>query len=171
MIKSLVTQRGTATTQQRRRPVSAEEREAIIVACVEGKTQAAIAQELGRSEHTVRTVLRSEYGQQRKDELLNEVKEAAVTRLRRSAVRAADSWIKQLELADGGERANHLPAKELLTHCGVLDVAAPKKDEKTQIVIQIGGAGIPDEPVEWDEVDEADPVPQLPAPSDEQSTT
>ena len=148
MVKSLITQRDTAKTPQRRRPVSAEEREAIIVACVEGRTQAEIARELARSEHTIRSVLRSEYGRQRRDELLNEVKDAAVTRLRRSAVRAADSWIRQLALADAGERANHLPAKELLTHTGVLDVASPTKDEKTQIIIQIGGAGIPDEPVE-----------------------
>ena len=151
--------------------MSAEEREAIIVACVEGKTQAEIARTLGRSEHTVRTTLRSEYGRQRKGELLNEVKEAAVTRLRRSAVRAADSWIKQLALADAGERANHLPAKELLTHTGVLDVAAPNVDRSTQVLIQIGGKGIPEEPIEADVVEEHDPAPQLPPPSDERPTT
>ena len=172
MIKSLVTQRDKPKTPQRRRLVSAEEREATIVACVEGKTQAEIAKTLGRSEHTVRTALRSEYGQQRKDELLNEVKDAAVTRLRRSAVRAADSWIRQLDLADAGEKAQHLPAKELLTHTGVLDVAAPTKDEKTQIIIQIGGAGIPEEPIiEVEDVDELEPVAQLPALPDEQTTT
>ena len=150
--------------------MSAEEREAIIVASVEGKTQAEIALELQRSEHTVRTVLRSEYGQQRKDELLDAVRDAAVNRLRQSAVKAADSWIKQLELANDGQRANHLPAKELLTHTGVLDVAAPKKDDKPQITFHIG-ADLPDIPVVPVLGEEPDPVAQLPARPDEEPTS
>ena len=118
----------------------------MVVACVEGKTMAEIARELERSEHTIRTVLRSEYGQKRKGELLDAVKEAAVSRLRMSAVKAADSWIKQLENANRGERAQHLPAKELLTHLKILDVAAPNVDKSTKLVIQIGGPGPEVEP-------------------------
>ena len=60
-------------------------------------------------------------------------------KLRRAARRAAESWLKQLELVDEGQRGNHLPAKDLLTHTGVLDVAAPKKEAADHIVIQIGG--------------------------------
>ncbi len=46
-----------------------------------------------------------------------------------------------------GKRANHLPAKDLLTHTGVLDIPSPKKDDKPQITIQIGGSPDGIEPI------------------------
>ena len=46
-----------------------------------------------------------------------------------------------------GKRANHLPAKDLLTHTGVLDIPPPKKDDKPQITIQIGGSPDGIEPI------------------------
>ena len=86
------------------------------MAWVEGKKQSDIAEQFGRSVHTIRTVLRSDYGRRRTEEQLNEFRDAAARRLRANAGRAVDSWIRQLELADEGKRANHLPAKDLLTH-------------------------------------------------------
>ena len=81
----------------------------------------------------------------RKDESLDAILRAARGKL---AERAAESWVRQLELADDGLRANHLPAKDLLTRTGVIDVAAPKKDTAHQITVQIGGLTLDDLEVE-----------------------
>ena len=129
---------------KRRRAVSAKDREAIIVASIEGQSQPEIAEKFGRSAHTVRAVLRSEAGQKRKAELVQDIARAARATLRRAVGRAAKSWIKQLELADEGQRANHAPAKDLLTHVGVIGVPAPKKKAADEIVIQIGGVSTDD---------------------------
>ena len=73
-------------------------------------------------------------------------------------MRAAESWVRQLELVDEGQRGNHLVARDLLTHTGVLDVAAPKKGAADHIVVQIGGLSTGDfVPVE---APETDPAPQ-----------
>jgi hypothetical protein len=105
--------------------------------------------------------LRSDYGRQRTEEQLNEFRDAAARRLRANAGRAVDSWIRQLELADEGKRANHLPAKDLLTHTGVLDVPSPKKNEKPQITIRIGGST---DDIVFDTVEAEEPLPaELPA--------
>ena len=74
----------------------------------------------------------------RKDEILDAIGQAARAKLARAAVRAADSWVKQLELVDDGQRGNHLPAKDLLTHTGVLDIPRPNVEQSTEIIIQIG---------------------------------
>ena len=58
--------------------------------------------------------------------------------------RAVKSWKKQLELADQGKKAQHLPAKELLTHAGAVEVAAPNTDRRTQVLIQIGSEAAED---------------------------
>ena len=118
--------RSATPTPKRRQPVGAAVREAIITAGVEGKTQAEIAEVFDRSPHTIRTVLRSEYGQKRKAELQQEMAQVAVNKLRRNVDKAADSWIRQLDLSMEGQRANHLPAKDLLTHLKVLDVPLPR---------------------------------------------
>ena len=137
------------------RQVSAKEREAIIVASIEGLSQPQIATAFGRSLHTVRGLLRSEAGKKRTAELLREIADAARSTLRRAARRAARSWVRQLELVDQGQRGNHLPARDLLTHVGVLDVPAPKRDTADHIVIQIGGVSTDDfVPVEAPETTE-----------------
>ena len=82
------------------------------------------------------------------DEILDAIFRAARGKLARAAERAAESWIRQLELANDGLRANHLPAKDLLTHTGIIDVAAPKKDTADQITVQIGGLTLDDLEVE-----------------------
>ena len=129
---------------KRRRAVGAKEREAIIVASIEGQSQPQIAEKFGRSPHTVRAILRSEAGKKRTAELLQEIAHAARSTLCRAARRAAESWVRQLELVDEGQRGNHLPARDLLTHVGVLDVPAPNKDAADHIVIQIGGVSTDD---------------------------
>lgn len=144
---------------KRRQPVSAAVREAIITASVEGKTQVEIAEAFDRSPHTIRTVLRSEYGQTRKAELQQEMARVAVDKLRRNVDKAADSWIRQLELSMDGRRANHLPAKDLLTHLKVLDVPSPRSNEKTEITIQIGGSS---DDIVADTVGAAEPEPAQP---------
>ena len=55
-------------------------------------------------------------------------------------------------------QSQHLPARDLLTHTGVLDVAAPKKEAADHIVIQIGG--LSDADFVPDEAPETDPAPQ-----------
>ena len=124
---------------KRRRAVGAKEKEAIIVASIEGRSQPEIAKAFGRSPHTVRAILRSEAGKQRTAELLQEIAHAARSKLCRAARRAAESWVKQLELVDEGQRGNHLVARDLLTHVGVLGVPAPRKETPDQIVVQVGG--------------------------------
>ena len=124
--------------------MSAKEREAIIVASIKGKSQPEIAEKFGRSAHTVRAILRSEAGQKRTAELVQDIARAAQAILCRSVGLAAKSWIKQLELADEGQRANHAPAKDLLTHVGVIGVPAPKKKAADEIVIQTGGVSTDD---------------------------
>jgi transcriptional regulator with XRE-family HTH domain len=123
---------------KRRRAVAAKEREAIIVASIEGLSQPEIAEKFGRSPHTVRAILRSEAGKKRTAELLQDAANAARSILCRSVGRAAKSWLKQLELVDEGKRGNHLPSRDLLTHVGVIGVPAPKKKAEDQITIQIG---------------------------------
>ena len=124
--------------------MGAQEREAIIVASIEGRSQPEIAEKFGRSPHTMRAILRSEAGKKRTAELLQEAAHAARSILCRSVGRAAESWLKQIELVDEGQRGNHLPARDLLTHVGVIDVAAPKKRAADQIVVQIGGVSTDD---------------------------
>ena len=124
--------------------MGAQEREAIIVASIEGRSQPEIAKTFGRSLHTVRAILRSEAGKTRTAELHREIADAARSKLCRAAKRAAESWLKQIELVDEGQRGNHLPARDLLTHTGVLNVAAPKKQAADQIVVQIGGVSTDD---------------------------
>ena len=52
--------------------------------------------------------------------------------------RAVDSWAQQLALADDAKRANHQPAKDWLTHAGVVGIPSPKKDTTPEIVIEFG---------------------------------
>ena len=152
MDKIVSIQRDKVERPPKRRAVGAKEREAIIVASIEGQSQPEIAEKFGRSPHTVRAILRSEAGKKRTAELLQEIAHAARSTLCRAARRAARSWVRQLELVDEGQRGNHLPARDLLTHVGVLDVPAPKKGEADHIVIQIGGLStddfVPDEAAE-----------------------
>ena len=44
-------------------------------------------------------------------------------------------------LAADPDLASALDEHQLLTHTGVLDVAAPNVDKSTKVLIQIGGAG------------------------------
>ena len=141
--------------------VAPAEKEAIYLArFAEGKSVTQLAEEFKRDRNTISRVLGTKEAAERCEQILDAIGQEAKAKLRRAAGRAADSWITQLENANRGERAQHLPAKELLTHSGVLDVAAPNVDRSTQVLIQIGGKGIPEEPVE---VEEPDPVAQLPA--------
>ncbi len=156
---------------KRRRAVAAKEREAIIVASIEGQSQPEIAEKFGRSPHTVRAILRSEAGKKRTAELLQDAANAARSILCRSVGRAAKSWLKQLELVDGGQRGNHLPARDLLTHVGVLDVPAPKKEAADHIVIQIGGVSTDDfVPTEAPEPDPATAPRQITIGPDDDTT-
>ncbi len=56
--------------------------------------------------------------------------------------------MKQLELVDHGRRGNHLPATDLLTHTGVLNVAAPKGRAADKIVVRLGCGSDADIPIE-----------------------
>ena len=132
-----------------------------------GKTYGEIGEELGRSPHTVRNVLRSAYGRELYTESLKNLREHIMHRLTMLGPRALESWQRQLELADEGNPANHKPARDILTHSGVLQVPSPKRERKIEYKVQFGS----DVSVEADVVEEHDPAPQLPALLDEQTTT
>jgi len=132
---------------QRRRPVELADRERMIAASLEGRSVGDIAKELGRSEHTVRNVLRSPEAVARKEQLAQDIRDVVRLKLLRAADRAVDSWMKQLDHADAGTKAQHLPARDLLTHTGVLDIPSPKKDDKPQVTIIIGGSSDDIEPI------------------------
>ena len=106
MDKIVSIQRDKVERPPKRRAVGAKEREAIIVASIEGQSQPEIAEKFGRSPHTVRAILRSEVGKKRTAELLSEIAHAARSTLCRAARRAAESWVRQLELVGRG------PARE-----------------------------------------------------------
>ncbi len=121
-----------------RRPVSPAVRAQIIELASLGNTHNEIAKQLGRSQHTVRGVLRTPEARQHREQLRKAVAEEARRRMIAGAGRAVDSWAQQLELADDAQRANHLPAKDWLTHAGVVGIPSPKKDATPEIVIEFG---------------------------------
>ena len=122
----------------RRRPVSAAVREQIIELASLGKTHSEIAKQLGRSQHTIRGVLRTPEARQHREKLRQAMAEAVRCRMIAGAERAVDSWAQQLELANDAQRANHLPAKDWLTHAGVVGIPSPKKDATPEVVIEFG---------------------------------
>ena len=132
----------------------AEKEDLYLAAFAEGRSIQEMAADFKRDRNTLARLLKTPEALQRKKEILDAITQAARGKLARAAERAAESWIRQLELADEGLRANHAPAKDLLTHTGVLDVAAPKRDTADHIVIQIGGLStddfVPDEAPEPD---------------------
>ena len=144
MPKPLTTQPDTIRHKHkktaRRRPVSPAVREQIIQLASLGKTHAEIAKQLGRSQHTVRGVLRTPEARQHREELRQAMAEEVRRRMIAGANRAVDSWAEQLKLADDAKRANHMPAKDWLTHAGVVGIPSPKKDTTPEIVIEFGCA-------------------------------
>jgi len=116
-----------------------EEREVIFdMVFVRGVSIASTAETVGRDWRTVNRVVNSPQGIERLKEIEEIHRTNAKRVLTRAATKAAESWEKQLELANQGKKAQHLPAKELLTHIKALEVAAPNQDKGTQILIQIG---------------------------------
>jgi DNA-binding NarL/FixJ family response regulator len=103
-----------------------------------GKTQIQIAKTLGCHLNTVKHHIHSKEGREMEKKIQERMGRAARGRLARAAEEAADSWIQQLENANTGARAQHLPARDLLTHIGAIDIAVPNTAKGTQILIQIG---------------------------------
>ena len=135
------------TKRQRAQPfrvAPAEKEDLYLAAFAEGRSIQEMAVDFKRDRNTIARALKTPEALKRKDEILDAIGQEARAKLARAAKRAAESWVKQLELVDDGQRGNHLPAKDLLTHTGVLDVAAPKKDTADHIVIQIGGVTLDD---------------------------
>ena len=116
-----------------------ERQDLFIEAFAHGKSITQLAEEFDRDRNTIARVLKTPEALKRKDEILEAIGQAARAKLARAPVRAADSWVKQLELVDDGQRGNHLPAKDLLTHTGVIDIPRPNVEQSTEIIIQIGG--------------------------------
>ena len=131
----------------------------MIAASLEGHTIAQIAEQLGRSEHTVRNVLRSPAAVARKEQLAQDVRDWVRLRLLRAADKAVNSWIKQLDHADAGVKAQHRPAMDLLIAAGVISRPGRAKKEKPEVIVQVYQ---PPTPVAI-EVDDASPVAELPA--------
>ena len=142
MPKALTTQPDTIRHKPkkaaRRRPVSPAVREQIIELASLGKTHSEIATQLGRSQYTVRGVLRTPEARQHREELRKAMADEVRRRMIAGAERAVDSWAQQLELANDAKRANHMPAKDWLTHAGVVGIPSPKKDATPEIVIEFG---------------------------------
>ncbi len=135
------------TKRQRAQPfrvAPAEKEDLYLAAFAEGRSIQEMAVDFKRDRNTIARALKTPEALKRKNEILDAIGPEARAKLARSAKRAAESWVKQLELVDDGQRGNHLVARDLLTHTGVLDVAAPKKDTADHIVIQIGGVSLDD---------------------------
>jgi hypothetical protein len=105
----------------------------------EGKSIRKISEEARRDFLTVSRHLNKPESLKREKEIHDMIAKEARGYLARNVRRAAQSWVKQLDLVDEGKRGNHLPARDLLTHTGVVDIAVPNQDRGTQILIQIGG--------------------------------
>lgn len=88
--------------------------------------------------HTLARVLGTKEASERREQILDAIGQEAKNKLRRAAGRAADSWLKQLDLVDQGQRGDHRPAKDLLTHLNVVDVPKPVVEEKSRMLIWIG---------------------------------
>ena len=162
MRKAVTTQPDTPrhkpTKTARRRPVSPATREEIIELASFGKTHSEIATQIGRSQHTVRGVLRTPAARQHREELRQAMADEVRRRMIAGTGRAVDSWVKQLELADDAQRANHLPAKDWLTHAGVIGIPSPKKDTTPEIVIEFGR--VREGEIEFVEAKEPSPLPR-----------
>ncbi len=116
----------------------AEKRKILTMVLVDGMTQTAVAEATGHQWRTVSRALNSPEGVEMRKELEEAHRAGARRILNRAAEKAAKSWVKQLELADEGKKAQHLPAMNLLTHIKAVEVAAPNTDNRTQILIKIG---------------------------------
>ena len=166
-----VTQRDTTeklVVAKRRRPVTARDKEAIIQAsAVEGLTQRAIAEKFNRSEHTIRSVLRSPKGKARIEEIYKLIGHEAKAILRRNAKMAAEKWVQIVEQSPTVERIkDYKAARDLLTHAGVIDIPRPKKDTgPPEIIVQIS-CGSPEDIIPTI-VEEEDDPPVLPEAEDE----
>ena len=117
----------------------AQKEDLCLAAFAEGRSIQEMAADFRRDRNTIGRLLKTPEALKRKEEILEAIGQAARAKLARAAVRAADSWVKQLELVDDGQRGNHLPAKDLLTHTGVIDIPRPNVEQSTEITIQIGG--------------------------------
>ena len=162
MGQSLTVQRHRVkqTTHQPRRPVSLAQKERMIAASLEGQTIAEIAEELGRSEHTVRNVLRSPEAVARKEQLAQDIRDSVRLKLIRAAHRAVDSWLKAIDHADAGVKAQHLPAKDLLISAGIISPPGRPKQEKPEVIVQVYK---PAEPPKVEVEDGPEAVAELPA--------
>lgn len=107
-------------------------------AFAEGQTVTDISRSSGRAWETVYRHLNTRKAKDREKEIHEELFREARSELARGAGKAAKGWLKQIELANEGQRANHLPAKDLLTHSGAIDIAVPNQDKGTTINIHIG---------------------------------
>jgi len=140
-----------------RKPVERQEIAEWVQTQFQGKSYRTIAKEFGRDKDTVRKHLQGPEAKKLREEIGSEIDNRVKMRMRGLADRAVDSWAKQLDLADEGQRANHLPAKDLLTHSGAVDIAVPRQERGTQILIQIGGGAPQDiEAVEAQEIETID---------------
>ena len=110
----------------------------------EGEMIKTMAEEYGVHRNTIYNHLTSEEGKKAKRDIERAMAAEARGILVKNARTAAQSWVEQLELANQGQRANHQPAKDLLTHIEALDIPVPTKERGTQILIQIGGGTISD---------------------------
>ena len=90
----------------------AQKEDLYLAAFAEGRSIQEMAADFKRDRNTIGRLLKTPEALKRKEEILDAIGQAARAKLARAAVRAADSWVKQLELVDDGQRGNHLPAKD-----------------------------------------------------------
>ena len=93
------------------RVVQAEKEAIYLARFAEGKSLVQLAWEFQRDRNTLARVLGTKEASERREQILDAIGQEAKNKLRRAAGRAADSWIKQLDLVDQGQRGDHRPAK------------------------------------------------------------
>ena len=106
---------------------------------VQGKSLRQIAKKVGRDKDTINRTLKKPEAVEFRRELVAAVREDMSARLISLSPRAVESWLRQIELANEGKRANHQPAKDLLTLARVVDIPTAKKAGPPDVVIEFGG--------------------------------
>lgn len=122
----------------------------------EGKSFADIEAITGRHHKTIEALVKKPEALAFRDAFHEAAVSGAVNKMKANAGVAADAWIDSLHKSIKGEKAQHLHAKEFLTHIKALEVAAPNTDRATNVFIKIGGREIEGGPVIEAEVVEDD---------------
>lgn len=114
-------------------PIEADEIRWAFVA--EGKSISQIARDTGRSREAIRGVLQARETEDLRQVVQREKRERARMRLAANTDKAADAWIKSLDIA--ADKGDHRPAKDLLLTERVVEPVGA--DASAPLIVSING--------------------------------